>query len=248
MVATDAATDAEWRALRASRPAPLPGALRVTVTAVDFLGPYTWPAAGISASIGVSELVSAGLMRRRDVAFVERRRFSAAAEAERRGERRQRGRPPTGVSHPVDFSVQSVWIPLSTDSASVEVRLVDMQSGQVVQSARSMIDVAPDPLILARAIVREALTLLDDQEPRPAWADPLDASPLDPTANGDGEPRVAPQALSSFLAGLAAEERWNWEAARRGYQAAATDASFHEAATLLARAARLRLGGTLAES
>ena len=43
-------------------------------------------------------------------------------------------------------------------------------------------------------------------------------------------------------------ELWNWEEARRGYQAAAADPAFYEATAALGRTARLRLGGTLAES
>ena len=58
---------------------------------------------------------------------------------------------------------------------------------------------------------------------------------------------VLDPALQSFLRGLAAEESWDWEGARRGYQAAASDPGFFEAPAALARAARLRLGGTLGE-
>jgi hypothetical protein len=48
------------------------------------------------------------------------------------------------------------------------------------------------------------------------------------------------------MAGLEAEERWDWEGARRGYQAALAAApGFLEAEAALARAARLRNGGTL---
>jgi len=248
MTTTDVASEAEWRSLRSDRPVPIPGAALVTVAEVDFLGAYEWTGGGVSAAIGVSELVAAGLMRREDVDFVERRRFSTAAEAEERGDRRRPGQPPAGVSRSVEFSVQSVWIPLPSDSASVEVRLVDMQTGQVVQASRRMLPSTSDPVLLARAIVGVAMGLLGEAGRRPVWSDPLDDVSSGAATNATASPRVPSEALGLFLGGLAAEERWNWEGARRGYQAAAEESSFHEAATLLARAARLRLGGTLAEN
>ena len=55
--------------------------------------------------------------------------------------------------------------------------------------------------------------------------------------------------MNAFFAGLASEEVWDWEGARAGYQAAeALDAGFFEANVALARAARLRSGGTLGSS
>ena len=238
------ASEAEWRALRVDRPTPLNGAIRVSVGDIDFAGPYAWPGAGISSSIGVHELVAAGLLRRRDVEFVERRRFVAIADAERNGETRRPGQPPAGVSVTPSFSIQAVWIPLSATRTSVEIRLMDVLSGEVVQSTRAMLPSEPDAVTLARSIVDGAIAMLDDEGHLTAWVDSLASEP----ANAEATSGVSPASLVNFLAGLAAEERWNWEGARRGYQAAAAEPAFHEAVTLLARAARLKLGGTLAEN
>ena len=238
------ASEAEWRALASPRPLPLAGAPRISVSAVELHGSYSWPAAALVApSLGVAELVSAGLLRRRDVDFVERRRFSIAAEAERSGSRRRAGQPPAGVSRSVDFSTTAVWIRAAADSAMVEVRLVRPETGDVAGATRLGVSTDIDPVTLARSIVAGAIEVLDDLGRLPEWSDPLAA-----TANTVPPGGVATDALLDFLIGLAAEEGWNWEGARRGYEAAARAQEFHEAATALARAARLRLGGTLAES
>ncbi len=243
--AIDVATEEEWRALRQPRPEPLPGAARVTVGDVDFLGAYAWPSGvGVGAEIGVAELAAAGLLRRRDVRFVERRRFSAAAEAERRGERRRPGQPAAGVSPSVDFAVNATWLRLDGSRAAAEVRLVRLETGEVAGATRVSLPVDADPVTLGRAVVRGTLAVLDELERRPSWVDPL-AVPA--TANVVPDSGVSVEALHAFLRGLAAEEVWNWEGARRGYVAAEAEGGFHEASTALARAARLRLGGTLGE-
>jgi hypothetical protein len=233
-----AASEAEWRSLSVPRPVPLSGAARVAVADVEFLGAYPWRGPGtVTASLGVAELVVTGLLRRRDVHFVERRRFSAAAEAERRGAARPRGAPAAGVSQSADYTTTAVWISLGPDQTAVEVRLATLESGSIAGATRVPVPTDADPVTLARAIVRGVVEVLDDLERLPMWADPRP----DPAS-------VSEEALSHFVRALAAEEMWNWEAARRGYQAAAADPAFHEAATALARTARLRLGGTLAES
>jgi len=61
------AAEAERRALRVDRPTPLNGATRISVGDIDFRGLYVWPGGGISSSIGVNELVAAGLLRRREM-------------------------------------------------------------------------------------------------------------------------------------------------------------------------------------
>ena len=237
---SDVATDAEWRALRAPRPEPLPAAPRVAVGEVQILGSAPRVHGGVSTPLAVAELVSAGLLRRRDVTFVERRRFAAAVEAERAG-RRPPGQPPAGVSRSADFQLVAVWIPAAA-GAAVDVRLVRLEDGEVVRAGRRALAADGGPVRLARGIVAEGIGVLDALGRRPAWDDPLgDANYL----ASDG---VGPDALERFLDGLAAEELWRWEEARRGYQAAAADASFFEARAALARTARLRLGGTLAES
>ena len=88
-------------------------------------------------------------------------------------------------------------------------------------------------------MVRGILEVLDGLNRRPAGDDP-ESNVRDPG-------RVAPDAVANFLRGLAFEERWRWEDARAAYQAA-VGGGFPEAEAALARTARLRLGGTLAES
>jgi hypothetical protein len=235
------ASDAEWRALSAPRPTPLAGAARVAVADVEFLGAYPWRGPGtVTASLGVAELVVTGLLRRRDVQFVERRRFAAAAEAERRGVTRPRGAPAAGVSPSADYATTAVWIPLGSDQTAVEVRLAGLETGRIAGATRVTVPSDVDPVTLARAIVQGVVDVLEEIDQLPNWTDP--------TSDGQAIAPVSEEALSHFLRGLAAEEIWDWEGARRGYQAAAADRSFHEAATALARTARLRLGGTLAES
>lgn len=241
-VGSDVASEAEWRALRSPRPEPLQEAARVAVGEISFLGTVGWPFAGtVGAPLGISELVVAGLLRRRDVDFVERRRFEAGAQAERLGTR-PRSQPPAGVSRSADFIANATWIPAGAAGTSLEIALVDPETGDVVAGARRGVSPDADPVGLARSIVEGILQALDEAGRRPDWADPLEE------VNAGASGGVSPEALASFLRGLAAEELWRWEDARRGYTAAAADPDFHEARTALARAARLRLGGTLAES
>jgi hypothetical protein len=117
-----------------------------------------------------------------------------------------------------------------------------METGEIAGATRVLISDDADPVTLARAVVDGVLEVLEELDRLPAWNDPLRLTDAAPGR------RVSATALRSFLSGLASEEIWDWEGARRGYQAAAADPSFHEASTTLARTARLRLGGTLAES
>lgn len=244
----DVASEAEWRVLREARLEPLPGAARVTVSEVSFLGDVPWPdAAAVGAELGISELITTNLLPRRDVDFVERRRFAAAAAAERRGEPRPPGRPPAGVSRSADLGIGATWIPTGADAAAVEIRLVDMETGDVVGTGRLTLPRAADGVGLARTIVRGTLRVLDELDRLPAWDDPR-ATPGG-GANVAAPSGVSTEAMRHFLRGLAAEEAWSWERARRGYQdALAVEPDFYEARAALARTARLRLGGTLAES
>ncbi len=241
---TNSVSDAEWQALAVPRPTPLPGAVRLALAQVELLGEPAWPAeAGVPASLGVAELIAAGLLRRADVHYVERRRFSAAVEAERAG-RRPRGAPPAGVSPGAEISASVVWVPLGAGGGSLEVRLTDVASGRVVQTQRSLIPSDVEPVGVARAAVGTILRALGTVGRRPAWSDPLaGTAPDEYVASG-----VPSRALASFATGIGAEERWRWEAARAAYQAAAASGGFFEAEAALARTARLRLGGTLGES
>lgn len=240
---------AEWRELREPRPEPLPGAVRLAVSDVHLAGPYPWPeGARVDPALGLSELVVANLLRRRDVRFVERRRFVAAAAAERRGEPAPAGRPPPGVSESADLGLVATWLPTTGERASLEIRLTRMETGDVDGATRVVVPRDIDAVTLARSIVRGTLDVLEELGRLPEW-DALPEGETGAGANAEGDSRVSTHALRYFLQGLAAEERWSWEGARRGYQQALEgDPHFHEARTMLARAARLRLGGTLAES
>lgn len=234
------ATEAEWRGLRTPRPDPLPGAARVTITSVEMLGAYPWAYEGtVGADLGIAELAVAGLLRRRDVHFVERRRFAAAALAERNGLPRPAGRPVVGVSVGAEFSAMAVYAPLTDELASVEVRVTAMETGIVPGASRVTVPAGADPVVVGRALVSGVLQILDDLGRLPEWDDPI--------ANVARDDRVAPDVIARFLYGLSLEEVWRWEDARRAYESAA-QSDFPEASAALARTARLRLGGTLAES
>lgn len=124
---------------------------------IDFRGPYVWPGGGISSSIGVHELVAAGRLRRRDVEYIKRRAFLVIAGAERNGEPRQPGQTPAGVSVTPAFSIQAVWIsPLATRT-SVEISLMDVLNGEVVQPTQAMLPFEPDAVTPERPIVDGAM-------------------------------------------------------------------------------------------
>lgn len=237
------ASDAEWAALATPRPAPLPGAARVSVGEVQILGEPAWSSAqGVEIGLGMAELVSAGLLRRSDVQYVERRRFAAAVEAERRGQTRE-GAPPAGVSPGARYIASATWASVGLDSAFVDLRLSDAQSGAVVATWRGATAADADPVSVARRIVSGTLAALDKLGERPAWQDPAPGA----APPGYRPSNVPDAAVVSFFRGLAAEETWSWERARVGYQAAlsAGGSAFVEAAAALARTARLRNGGTL---
>jgi hypothetical protein len=240
-----AATDAEWLDLATPRPVPLPGAPRVALGSIEAAGPLPWElATPVPLDLGLSELVVAGLLRRRDVEFVERRRFAAAAEAERSGRPRGPRAPPVGVSRGAELTAAVVWLPLGTGQAAAELRLASSATGAVVGSGRTTLPADSDIVGAARTIVAALLATLEETGRLPAWEDPIpQAAPGTFLATG-----IPDSAVESFLRGLAAEEQWNWEAARRSYGAASASPGFLEAEAALARAARLRNGGTLGES
>jgi hypothetical protein len=237
------ASAAEWRALALPRPEPLDGAVRISLSGVELPAPSPWlMRSTVAPDLALSELVIAGLLRRRDVELVERRRFNAAVDAERAGTPRPAGAPPVGISRGAEMAATVVWLPVGAQ-ASLEVRLVRPQTGAVAASRRRMIPADADPVAAARAIVATILEALDALGQRPAWNDPVPDS-----APPEYRPSTVPAgAVERFLQGLAAEERWNWEAALRSYEAAARP-GFIEAEAALARTARLRTGGTLGES
>lgn len=228
-------------------PAPYAGGRcpRVALSGVELVTSPPWPAAApVAASLGVTELVAAGLLRRADVRFVERRRFAAAAEAERVGQPRPRGAPAAGVSEGAELVAAVVVAPLGSSQLTVEVRLADATTGAVRSSSRHLLPTQVDPVAVSRIAVRGILDALGTLGRLPPWNDPFPtAAPIDFVPSG-----VPESAVADFLAGLAAEEAWMWDRARVAYQAAARRVGFVEAGAAQARTARLRLGGTLGEN
>jgi hypothetical protein len=240
----DRASDTEWLALATPRPEPLDGAVRLSFTGVELPEAAPWSLASrVPPDLGLSELVIAGLLRRRDVELVERRRFAAAVEAEHAGSPRAPGAPPAGVSPGAQMTATVVWLPLG-ERVSLEIRLSRPQTGAVVAARRRAIPAGSDPVAAARAIVATILATLDGLGELPTWDDPVAGA----TPATDAPSGIPLAAVERFLDGLAAEERWNWEAARRSYEVAAASTGFIEAEAALARTARLRIGGTLGES
>jgi hypothetical protein len=243
------ATEAEWRALASPRQAAVDGAARLAIGGIEILGQPAWPTDalsgnGITADLALAELVVAGLIRRADVRFVERRRFAAAVAAEESGVPRAAGAPPAGSSQGAEIFASAVWIQLPTGGAAIEVRLTESARGAVLGTRRTTLPADADLVSTARVTVGAIMGVLGELGRRPAWPDPVaNAAPEQFAPSG-----VSAGAVSSFLAGLAAEESWRWEPARVSYQAAAETAGFFEAEAALARTARLRLGGTLGES
>jgi hypothetical protein len=243
--APGAASDAQWRQLATPRPTPLQGAPRIALSGVELTSVPSWGfASPVPLGLGVTELVAAGLLRRADVHFVERRRFAAAADAERAGRARPPAAPPVGTSAGAELVATVVVAPLNDQQTSVEVRLADAATGAVRATTRRLVPSDVDAVALARQAVTGILGAVSTLGRLPSWNDPSpSAAPSSYVASG-----IAAVAVESFFTGLAAEEAWAWERARVAYQAAAESGGFVEAEAALARTARLRNGGTLGES
>lgn len=239
------ASEAQWRQLATPRPIPIQGAPRIALSGVELTSSPPWSLTSpVPVGLGVTELVAAGLLRRADVRFVERRRFAAAADAERAGRARPPAAPPVGTSEGAELVATVVVAALNSQQTSIEVRLADAATGAVRASTRRLVPRDADPVALARQAVTGVLVAASTLGGLPSWDDPSpNAAPS--TYAASGIPTVA---VESFLAGLAAEETWAWERARIAYQAAAATGGFVEAEAALARTARLRNGGTLGES
>lgn len=244
-------TGGGWDALLAPRPEPLQGAPRLTVS--EFLIVASGSRgleSGADPGLTLSELVAAGLLRRSDVHFVERRRFSRAAERVRRGLPRPSGAPPVGRSPGAELILAGSWAPVDSGTAALSLRLTDAETGDVVRSWRVETPAEADPVSLARTTTGSLLSELDQMDRMPDWDDPLEARGTVVAPSTYRRAGVPVEAVSSFARGLAAEERYAWEEARRAYESAleAGGEGFFEARVALARIARLRAGGTLGAS
>lgn len=240
--APESLSEEAWRALARARPEAMEGAPRVSVGGIEVLAEDPWDVRSpLDLSLGFTELVAAGLLERTDVRYVERRRFAEAVARERAGRPRPPGAPPAGVSPGVDLILAGSWSVLGMGQAFLDLRLNDPESGDTRRAWRVRTPADPDPVTLARLVQGALLAQLDSLGTLPVPAPrPVEAAAAP----------VPLQAVEAFFGGLAAEERWRWEAARRGYQDAIRLAggAFPEAEAALARTARLRLGGTLGES
>jgi len=240
------ASEAEWREMALPRTQAMPGAARVSVGKIELLGGGWGMSTSLDPSFGVTELVVAGLLRRADVNFVERRRFEAAATAERQQRPRPAAAPAAGVSPGAEFILSGSWSSVGLDSAYLDLRLTVPRTGAVVTSWRAATADDADPTSLARRVVGSLLQALDDMDRRPAWSDSERGS----APSSYQATTISIAAVEAFMRGLASEERWDWEGARMGYQAALARSGgrFPEASAALARTARLRSGGTLGVS
>ena len=240
------ASEAEWQALAVRRTESLPGAARISVGEITLLGDPWELQTTVDLDLAISELIVAGLLRRADVELVERRRFAVAAEAERRGQTRSGAAPAAGVSPGAEFVLSGTWSSIGLDSAYLDLRLTHAEGGSVATSWRTATANDADPTGLTRTVIGSLLGALDQMGRRPAWNDPQGGT-APASYNGTG---ISGRSVEAFLRGLAAEDQWKWEDARRGYRSALADGgtAFVEAAAALARTARLRNGGTLGAS
>ena len=234
-----------WSRLATPRIRPLAGAPRIAVGEINLTSAGWGAATPVPPSLAVQELVAAGLLRRADVHFVERRRFAAAAERERRGLPAPPGAPPLGTTPGAELVLMGSSLALG-DSAYLDLRLVDPETGETRAAWRIAAAGTADPPSLARLVTGSLLANLARLERLPRWEDPVaGAAPMRFTASG-----VPEAGWRAFLAGVSAEDRYDWNAARAAYERAlrAAGSAFFEAEAALARAARLRAGGTLGAS
>lgn len=239
-----------WAGLVQPRPEPLDGAAAVALGDLTFLpaAPFDTPPP-LTPGTAVMELLAAGLLQRRDIRFVERRRFAAAAERARTGQPAMPGQPPLGTSRSAEYVLQAVWA-RSGARGRLDVRLTDPASGRVVEAWRTETPASPGAVGLARAMADGLAAALHGLGRLPSWDDPVQRRVDLEAGAAYSDDGVPPGAVGAFLEGIAAEDGFEWDAARRAYERAmrAGGDAFPEARAALARAARLRAGGTLAES
>jgi hypothetical protein len=246
---TPIAPESVWRVLNQPRPELLASAPRVSVTELILLDPTWAPESPVTSSIGLHELVAAGLIRRRDVQFVERRRFVAAVGRETQGLPRLRNSSAPGISPGAELQLAGSWTP-SGDAATLDLRLVVVETGAALAGWRTTTPQGVDPTSVARAIVGSTVSALRGLKRLPLWDDPLANGAWDPAPQTYTPSGVSDEAVQAFFRGVQAEDRFDWEGARRAYQEAMemSDDSFFEPDVALARVARLRAGGTLGGS
>jgi hypothetical protein len=194
-----------------------------------------------STALGVGELVGARLLDRDDLLLLDRRRLSAAVERERQGLPRPPGAPPIGTPPGIEWLIGMTVAESPGDSVTLALRLTAVESG-VHREAWQVVAPVSNPVDLARRLGEGVLDLLA-QEGLVPEAGSDDRLPLGPVEHPE-------EAFRSFVLGVEAEDTFNWDAARAAYERASTlgGPGFPEPIHALARAARLRRGGSLAKS
>jgi hypothetical protein len=129
------------------------------------------------------------------------------------GERPCASSPPVGISRGAELTATAIWLPLGGGQASLEVRLANLGTGAIAGGGRQVIPADAEPVGAARAIVATILETLSELGRLPDWIDPLEG--IAPAAYRPA--RVPESTVEAFWEGLAEEERWNWEPARRSY-------------------------------
>lgn len=232
----------DWEALTQPRPAPLEGAPRVMVQGIEVQQAPERTGATVPMEDVLEELIGAGLLRRRDVHFQERRRFLEAVRMEDAGIPRPAGAPPIGTTLDAHVLLSGTW---SMDRSLFALRLVDVGTGEVIRAGNLPVPSDADPISVARLAVGWMAEGLEEGGRLPEWEDPIVGSALPSYAPAS----IPERSLEHFLRGIEAEDRYDWEAAREAYLAAreAGAGRFFEADVALARVGRMRAGGTLGE-
>lgn len=227
----------DWSAISQVRPEVAPGAPVLTIA--PFRG-------SIPDSVGViaSELVLARFLHRTDVQVVERRRFTRAVDRIRRGLPAPDGAPEPGVTPSAGWRVATTVASVPGGNARLTVQLVETATNRVAEARDVEAGSDRGVLEVSRVAGDLLLEMLAGLELLPE-----DAPPPEPWARADGVNR-AEEATRLFALGVAAEDRWDWEASGSAYRTALAvgGPGFTEAAQALARVARLRAGGTLGQS
>jgi len=244
---------ASWEELARPRPEPLEDAPRISVAAFEVAVPDR--GSDLPGDLGIEtalqEMISVGLLRRRDVEFVERRRFIRAVRQVQQGRARPEGAPPVGRTPGAELVLEGRWEPARPDSVVLELRLTDARTGEERRAWRTAAPARADLPSLARAATGGLLRALSALDRLPEWDDPLEARGIEAAPPRYRDAAVPAGAMDAFLRGLEAEDRYAWQRARRDYLEAIEEGEppvFFEAREALARTARLRTGGTLGES
>ncbi len=205
--------------------------------------PWGLPQSG--SALALTELVSVDMLERRDVSFVERRRFTPAAERQRLGLPAPAGQPPVGTSAGAEWMLHITVVTNPAVPGALDLRLVHVESGANRAGWRVAVPVEADLVGLARLVVGSVMLQLNEL----ALGVARDASaPVVSDTYADSA--VPGGATTAFLNGVRWEDLYRWELARASYESALARANgnFREAETALRRTARLRSGGSLGGS